>query len=28
MFAGGIVVSAIVYVAFYVSLERRGTRSV
>ena len=28
MFAVGIVVSAVVYVAFYVSLERRGTRSV
>ena len=28
LFAVGIVVSAVVYVAFYVSLERRGTRSV
>jgi len=28
LFAVGIVVSAIVYVAFYVSLERRGPRSV
>ena len=28
LFAGGIVASAIVYTAFYVSLERRRTRSV
>ena len=28
LFAVGIVVSAIVYVVFYVSLERRGPRSV